>query len=117
MTTATSIIRAEYGTSRNFLTPDRLRTVLIRHPETGERGAAEISEGTGFAPRGDDRRYPIYGVSVVWETANGGTRRTETDEPFGSRVFQDEPMSEPWPARGQGYADALAYVRSLNGHL
>lgn len=114
---AAEIIRAEYGTARNFMTPDRLRVVLVRHPDTGEIGAAEISEGTGFQPRGDDRRYPIYGVSVVWVAADGTRRRTTQEEPHGSRVFQDQPTDQPWPHRGDGYRDALTYVRGLGARV
>jgi hypothetical protein len=118
--TAREILRAEYGDSRNFMTPDVLRRVIVRHPETGEIGAAEISEGTGIPTRGQQRagiRIPIFGVSVIWVDAHGKTRRTDMDAPHGSRCFHSEPTDAPWPHRGAGYVDALEYVRGLGGRV
>lgn len=121
--TAAQILRAEYGTSRNFITPEVLRRVLVRHPETGEIGAAEISMGEDLRLREHEQRSVsprIVAVTVVWVGADGTRRRTTTDEPNGCAIFHDEPSHEDyWNARfaGEAYAQALEYVRGLGGRI
>lgn len=121
---AAEILRAEYGASKNMMTPTRMRpAVLLRHPETGETGAAEVSMGDGIRMREHETRRVtprVYAVTVVWRGADGATRRTMTDDPHGSRIFQDEaPEAEWWTARhdSEAYAAALAYVRELGGRV
>ena len=117
------ILRAEYGSSRNFITPEVLHYVAVTHPETGEHGAAEISMGDGIRLREHEQRGVkprCYGVSVVWCNEGGGTRRTTSDEPHGSRVFVDEPAdADYWDGRftGEGYAAACEYLRTLGADI
>lgn len=61
--TPLEIIRAEYGDSRNFLTPTRVSTGKL--PD----GAYELSRGVGI-----DGEL-VWGVSVVRLNADGTTRR------------------------------------------
>lgn len=61
--TPREIIRAEYGDSRNFITPHRLGIGAL------PSGAYELSTGTGI-----DRGL-LYGVSVVWLNDDGSTER------------------------------------------
>lgn len=84
--TPLQIIRAEYGESRNFMTPRRLGVGAL--PD----GAYEYSSGTGI------NYEPIWGVSVVRLNPDGSTRR----DTGASQLFHT-PQS------------ARAYIRGLQG--
>lgn len=62
---ASDLIRAEYGDSRNFMTPRYRRCGWIAQG----RIAYETSRGYGF------NRQPIYGLSIVHLRANGTRSR------------------------------------------
>ena len=62
--TAKEIIRKEYGTSKNFITPTILSTRKLR-----PWAACELSQGTGFSYE------TIYGVSIVVVLPSGNTHR------------------------------------------
>lgn len=64
--TPKEIIRAEYGDSRNFITPRLLGIGKL------PGGAYEYSQGTGIEGE------PVWAISVVWLNADGTTRR-DTD--------------------------------------
>lgn len=84
--TPREIIRAEYGESRNLMTPRRLGVGAL--PD----GAYELSRGTGIAGE------PIWGVSVVRLNPDGTTRR----DTGASQLFH-------WRNA------ARAYIRGLQG--
>jgi hypothetical protein len=62
--TPKQVIKAEYGNSKNFMTPHVLDTGWC-----GKLRAFELSTGEGFGGT------PIYGVSVVQLHADGSTER------------------------------------------
>lgn len=70
--TPNEIIRAEYGHSRNIMTPDTLDIGAL--PE----GAYELSTGFGL------ENEPIYGVSVVYVTPDGTRRNIKDSKLFHS---------------------------------
>ena len=71
------LIRKEYGSDGNFMTPDRLGFGWI----VDGRIAYELSGGRGL------RNKPIFGVSVVELLPGGKTRRmTENSDCFQSRA-------------------------------
>ena len=72
MTSAREILRMEYGSARNFMTPD----VLLRRLVSGNV-AVELSSGDGMRKRGDYGPPPIvFGVSFVrLDPETGETRR------------------------------------------
>lgn len=72
--TPREIIRAEYGSSRNIITPRRLGVGAL------PGGAYELSRGNGIGGG------PIYGVSVVRVNTDGATtmRDTNASALFGS---------------------------------
>ena len=73
--TPREIIQAEYGDSRNFMTPRRLGIGALLD------GAYELSMGTGLD------HTPIWGVSVVRLSAGGETwRDTDACQVFHSRI-------------------------------
>ena len=87
--TAREIIRKEYGSSRNFMTPHKVRCGKI-----SRRVAFELSSGSGLF----DRSSTIYGVSFAEITESGETiRRTDISGVFDSRE------------------DAEAYIEELKG--
>lgn len=67
------ILRREYGTSRNLMTPRRVRVGSL------PGGAYEISRGEGIPRDSFSSRGPtIFGVSIVWLNPDGTTRRDTT---------------------------------------
>jgi hypothetical protein len=87
--TAREILRAEYGDSKNFMTPEVLKVGKI------DQGTAyEISSGSGFDPG-----TTIYGVSIVGVREDGSTYRSDASKMFDSLV------------------DARAYIRDLTFHF
>ena len=86
--TAREIIRKEYGSSRNFMTPHKVRCGKI-----SRRVAFELSSGSGLFDHST-----IWGVSFAEITESGDTiRRTDISEVFDSRE------------------DAEAYIEELKG--
>ena len=84
--TPREIIAAEYGQSRNIVTPRRLGVGAL------PGGAYELSTGTGM------NHEPIWGVGVVRVEPDGSTRRdTDACQLFFTR------------------ASARAYIRGLQG--
>ncbi len=65
--TANQIFRAEYGTGKNFMTPDVLERELL------DGGAYELSQGRGI----EGER--IWGVTVIHVLPDGSTKRSGTD--------------------------------------
>ena len=82
---ARDIIRAEYGGSRNFMTPD-----VIKVGKRGPLRAYELSSGQGLMLRGLVAMDTpvggriIYGVSVVDVTPAGTVRRSDLSDMFDS---------------------------------
>ena len=73
--TAREIIKKEYGSSRNFMTPN-----VIRIGKISRRVAFELSNGESL-----DHSI-IYGVSFAEFKTDGGTiRRTDISKMFGSQ--------------------------------
>jgi hypothetical protein len=101
--TARDIIRAEYGCSRNLMTPDILE--IGRTGEKGTRltGAYEISEGAGI-----ENGTMLVGVSVVRLNPDGTTTR-DTDR---SRV-----ITAPGPYGPPEHAAAVRAARLYAGAL
>jgi len=62
---AEEIIRKEYGTSKNFITPNKIKVGKIK-----DNIAYELSSGSGFEPG-----TTVYGVSVVLLDKEGNTHR------------------------------------------
>lgn len=62
---AREILRREYGTSKNFMTPEIIKTGKINR-----KTAYEISKGTGF------KNEPVFGLTIV-EIINGETKGRE----------------------------------------
>lgn len=90
-----AIIREEYGSSTNLLTPDVVR-VVGRHTGS-DRWAAEISIGEGM-----ERGTWLAGVSVVTVDADGNTDRDiERSTAFLSENRED------------AIADAVDYAEAL----
>lgn len=70
--TAREIIRREYGSSRNFMTPHKIRIGKI-----SKTMAFELSNGNGFD------HSSLYGVSFVEIKEDGSTvRRTDISKMF-----------------------------------
>lgn len=62
---ATEILRQEYGTSRNFMTPRVIRRTMV-----STNVAVELSTGDGLGG------CTIWGVSFVRRSPHGDTRRS-----------------------------------------
>lgn len=73
---ARELIRMEYGSSKNFMTPN-----VIERRKNGRHRAIEIASGTGF------NQEPIYGVSIVdhFPQNDTTTRRRDLSQCFQSR--------------------------------
>lgn len=74
---ARSILQAEYGSARNFMTPLRLSVGILRRDPEGVI-AWELSRGEAFLSReergGRGGRW-LYGVSLVRRKPDGSTER------------------------------------------
>ena len=80
------LLRAEFGSGPNFMTPTIMRVGWIA--SKGRQVAYELSRGTGF------QQEPIYGVSLVAATDDGGTDRLHDL----SRMFFDAALAEDFIA-------------------
>ena len=82
--TAAQILKREYGSSKNTVTPTVLDRVLL-----SPNVAAELSEGTGH------NGQPLFGVSVAVRLPDGKTVRAgKADEPIRSGVFRTRQHAE-----------------------
>lgn len=79
---AREILRREYGSSRNMMTPD-----VIRRGKLGRHTAYELATGYGLEPGSI-----LYGVSVVRVCDDGSTMRLYD----ASRVFHGLEDAEGW---------------------
>ena len=70
--TAQEMIICEYGSSKNFMTPE-----VLEQEKINESHAYELSKGTGLS------NEPIWGVSIVKQIGDNKTKRcTELGDCF-----------------------------------
>ncbi len=75
--TAREIIKREYGSSKNFVTP-----YPVKYGKLNKTTAYEISRGTGM------NHEPIYGVSIVTYDPETDTTKREYTRSFTCRTLE-----------------------------